>query len=106
MRSRLDASPPDAATLVALEVVREDPALQEALLFSLYAYAGSEWSGDVAFIVDSGLSERSFTAVFSLGPAGAKIRCVSGRPARAHPHSVTCGRQVRHPILLAAVRAR
>ena len=75
--------------------MREDAALQEALLFALYAYSGSEWSGDIAFVVDVAVTGAT-TIVFSMGPAGARLRCSSGRPLRPHAHSVICDRQVRH----------
>ena len=91
MRARLEASPPDAKLVEELDAL-QDPSVREALLFALYSYSGSEWSGEIVFVVGEGAS--CFTATFSLSPAGPKLRCTPGRTTRAHPHVVTCGQQV------------
>ena len=75
----------------------QDESLQEALLFALYSYSHSEWSGDVVFIVGDG--PTCLTIIFSLSPGGAKLKCTPGRTSRAHLHVVTCGRQARTPLV-------
>ena len=59
----------------------QDESLQEALLFALYSYSHSEWSGDVVFIVGDG--PTCLTIIFSLSPGGAKLKCTPGRTSRA-----------------------
>ncbi|KAL3898313.1 MAG: hypothetical protein SGPRY_012867, partial [Prymnesium sp.] len=94
--SRLLASPPPPSLLAELASLDDKP-LEEALLFALYSYTGSEWTGDVIFLAGEGKAAACLT--FSLGGAGAKLSCATGKPTRPHLHVVSCEKQVLVDVL-------
>ena len=103
-QARLKAHPPDAALLAQLEVLADDAELRDAAKYAVYAFCGSDWTGDVQFLLADGGSTKDI--VFSITRTAVKLRCQRGGTdpdaAAATPTlacSVSCARQVLLDVL-------
>jgi putative sterol carrier protein len=104
-QARLKAHPPDAALLAQLAVLADDAELRDAVRYAVYAFCGSDWAGDVEFLLSDGGGTKG--VVFSITRTAAKLRCLRagtddpGAAAAAPPPActVSCARQVLLDVL-------
>jgi putative sterol carrier protein len=103
-QARLKAHPPDAGLLAQLEVLADDAELRDAAKYAVYAFCGSDWTGDVQFLLADGGSTTGI--VFSVMRTAVKLRChrcgIDPGAAAATPTlacSVSCARQVLLDVL-------
>ena len=104
-QARLEAHPPDAALRAQLALLADDAELRDAARYAVYAFCGSDWAGDVAFLLSDGGGTKG--VVFSITRTAAKLRCLragadepGGAAATPPPAcSVSCARQVLLDVL-------
>ena len=102
-QSRLKAHPPDAALLAQLEALVGDPELRDAAKYAAYAFCGSDWTGDVQFLLEDGGSTKG--VIFSITRTAVKLRCQQGGTdpgggsSMPLACSVSCARQVLVDVL-------
>ena len=86
-------------------MLADDAELRDAVRYAVYAFCGSDWAGDVEFLLSDGGGTKG--VVFSITRTAAKLRCLRagtddpGAAAAAPPPActVSCARQVLLDVL-------